>query len=221
MKVFPGRFKNRINIILLVEIFLLVFVTGFFPERWHENIYISLYSLLYLTTALELERYQKSTLLAAIALIAVSVSSRIWNFPILQATTQILNFIFFTYVVTSFIQQIAGASAVTKRVIIQSINGYMLLGIIFTFLISLMVQFDPDSFNFTTGTTPKVADFPYYGFVTFATLGYGDFLPIKPYSKSLAILISVCGQLYVAVIIALLVGKFSAQTSRHNDNKII
>jgi voltage-gated potassium channel len=74
-----------------------------------------------------------------------------------------------------------------------------------------MVQFDHDAFNFTAGTPSKPGDFLYFGFVTFATLGYGDFVPVKPYAKSLAILISICGLLYVAVIIALLVGKFSSQ----------
>jgi len=33
---------------------------------------------------------------------------------------------------------------------------------------------------------------------------------VEPYSRSLSVLISVAGQLYIAVVIALLVGKYAA-----------
>jgi voltage-gated potassium channel len=216
MNIFSGYFKNYYNVLVLIEVFMLVFLAGFFPEGWHQNIYLTLYAMLYLTTALELDRYNKIALFAASGLAMVSVVSRIWGFPQLQAIIQILNFSFFIYIVTSYIRQIAGADTVNKKVILQAVNGYMLLGIIFTFLIALMVQFDRNAFNFTGDVPTKPNDFLYFGFVTFATLGYGDFVPLKPYSKSLAILISVSGQLYVAVIIALLVGKFSSQSHREN-----
>jgi hypothetical protein len=51
----------------------------------------------------------------------------------------------------------------------------------------------------------------YFSFVTLATLGYGDIVPLKPYTRSLATLITITGQFYIAIIVALLVGKFSAK----------
>jgi len=92
-----------------------------------------------------------------------------------------------------------------------------LLGLVFTFLIGLMIQFDPMSFNFSWAGEGTLHNSMYFGFVTFATLGYGDFVPLKPYAKSLSVLIAVSGQLYVAVIIALLVGKFSTQSLKSQD----
>jgi voltage-gated potassium channel len=44
--------------------------------------------------------------------------------------------------------------------------------------------------------------------VNYTTLGYGDILPQLPFAKSLAILMSVSGQIYLAVIIAMLAGKY-------------
>ena len=123
-----------------------------------------------------------------------------------------LNFVFFATIVVLFINQIAIAKTVSGRVILDAINGYLLLGIVFTFLIGIMTQYDPASFSHLSSPLNSPYDNIYLAFVTFATLGYGDLLPLKPYAKSLTILIAVCGQLYVAVIIALLVGKFSAQS---------
>jgi hypothetical protein len=68
------------------------------------------------------------------------------------------------------------------------------------------------SFNFYGTEDGNLYNSMYFGFVTFATLGYGDLIPVKQYAKSLSILIAVCGQLYVAVIISLLVGNFSSQS---------
>jgi ion channel len=46
----------------------------------------------------------------------------------------------------------------------------------------------------------------YYSFVTIATLGYGDVVPRTDVARGLAMLEAVAGQLYIAVVIARLVG---------------
>jgi hypothetical protein len=47
--------------------------------------------------------------------------------------------------------------------------------------------------------------FPYYRFTTLTTLGYGDITPIHPYARSLAVLESLVGVIYPAVLIARMV----------------
>jgi voltage-gated potassium channel len=202
--------RNRWDIVLLIQIFVMVFVVSFFPESWQDDLYLGFYALLYFTTAMELDNYKRTMLGIALIALVTLAGARAFQLPVLHALSRAVNVAFFGIIIVFFIRQIAGAKTVTKRVIMQAFNGYMLLGIVFTFLIGLMVQFDPGSFNFASDFHHP-NDFLYYGFVTFATVGYGDFLPVKPHSKSLAILISVSGQMYVAVIIALLVGKLSAQ----------
>jgi hypothetical protein len=54
--------------------------------------------------------------------------------------------------------------------------------------------------------------------VTLATLGYGDMVPLKPYSRSLATLITISGQLYVATIIGILIGKFASKDKTHHKH---
>jgi hypothetical protein len=53
--------------------------------------------------------------------------------------------------------------------------------------------------------------FIYYSFVTMSTLGYGDITPISNSARSLSLLEAVVGQLYIAVLIARLVGMHIAQ----------
>lgn len=204
--------KNYWASVLLAEIFFLVFLTSLFPESWQSFLFPFLYSALYLTSVGGLERNRSTMYWVAGSLLVAQGAFKLFNMPIIEAVSKILNFAFFSFIVFSLIHQISSAREVTKRVILEAVNGYLLLGLVFTFLIGLMIQFDPMSFNFSTVEDGNLHNSMYFGFVTFATLGYGDLVPIKPYAKSLSILIAVCGQLYVAIIIALLVGKFSSQS---------
>lgn len=205
--------KNLWGILLLIEILFMVFMVGLFPEAWHNVLYKILYTFLYFTTVLCLERSRKTMLWVALLLFLLTVISGVRDIPVVEGLSKILDFIFFTVIVLFLIGQIARAKTVTKLEILEAVNGYLLLGVVFTFLIALIIQVDPLANNFSSGTV-KSSDYVYYGFITFSTTGYGDLLPLKPYSKSLAILIAISGQLYLAIIIALLVGKFSASQTR-------
>ena len=66
--------------------------------------------------------------------------------------------------------------------------------------------------SFVVGGAPVAAgalDLPtcvYFSFVTLATLGYGDIAPLTPTARGLAVSEAIIGQLYLAVLIARLVG---------------
>ena len=48
----------------------------------------------------------------------------------------------------------------------------------------------------------------YFSFVTISTLGYGDISPLTPQGQAVAIFVAISGQLYLAILMAMLVGKF-------------
>ena len=47
--------------------------------------------------------------------------------------------------------------------------------------------------------------FVYFSFVTLATLGYGDIVPLTATARGLAVIEAIGGQLYIAVLVARLV----------------
>jgi hypothetical protein len=123
-----------------------------------------------------------------------------------------LNFLFFLFLVASLIRQVSSTATVTVKVIVDSITGYFLLGLAFSLVVMLVSVYVPGAYNvsFSEGLNEPLQDNIYYTFMTFTTTGYGDILPTHPFSKSLAVLISVSGQLYVAIIIAMLIGKYAS-----------
>jgi hypothetical protein len=47
--------------------------------------------------------------------------------------------------------------------------------------------------------------------ITMTTVGYGDISPQLPVAKSLAMIMAVTGQFYIAVVVAIIVGKYASK----------
>jgi hypothetical protein len=165
-------------------------------------------------SAFSVQYLQKRVLYFALMVIVVKWISTILNMPILFKLSLPINFIFFLLMVGILIVQIAKAKDVTIRVLMESISVYLLLGISFSIIVSLLESLSPNSFNFNKISGPINSnylyniDYMYFTFVSFTSTGYGDYLPLTPTAKSLSILISITGQMYIAIIIAMIVGKY-------------
>ena len=59
----------------------------------------------------------------------------------------------------------------------------------------------------------RLLDLQYFSFVTMTTLGYGDVAPVSDVARALAALEALIGQLYLAVLVAALVGAYVAKTN--------
>ena len=103
------------------------------------------------------------------------------------------------------------AKVVDQNVIFGVVSGYILIGFIGGLLAIAVAWSFPDAFN-----VAGIIDGPqamYFSFITMTTLGYGDITPAIQETRSLAILLSIVGPMYVAIIVALMVGKFAARRS--------
>ena len=58
-----------------------------------------------------------------------------------------------------------------------------------------------------------IEDMFYFSFITLTTIGYGDFAPTSELGQKIVILEGLTGQFYIAIVMAILVGKFLS----HND----
>jgi voltage-gated potassium channel len=211
------------NTILLFSVVFAVFIMPALPAIWHRSLFRTVYTLIYFSAILSLEKRNHSLLVLLFSTFVIEWISGILNLSLLLLLAKLVNIIFFFVIVVSLIRQIATARKVSAGVILGSVTGYLLLGLIFSIFIIFIIQRDPSAFNTppkliaeseeSVGTSVSV----YFSFVTLATLGYGDIVPLKPYTRSLATLIAVIGQFYIAIIVALLVGKFSAQNITFSD----
>jgi voltage-gated potassium channel Kch len=97
--------------------------------------------------------------------------------------------------------------------ILISITGYFIIGLLGGFLAEGLEELIPGSYHHSTGIALDLYNFVYYSYVTMTTLGYGDIIPITKQSQSLALILVLAGQLYLAVIIAINISKFMQKKS--------
>lgn len=108
-------------------------------------------------------------------------------------------------------KHVFGSTQVDRNLLFGAMSVYLLMGFIWAILYEVIFQFLPGSFNgIERGADGKAPmdTLLYYSFVTLASLGYGDITPVAPLARTLAYLEVIAGQLYIAIMLAGLVGLF-------------
>lgn len=100
------------------------------------------------------------------------------------------------------------AQLVDLNVIFSAISGYLAMGLIGAFAFDVSNEIWPEHFIVSGVSEPDRYTMTYFSFVTMSTLGYGDLVPETPLARGLAILLTVAGQMYMTMVIAMLIGKF-------------
>lgn len=95
---------------------------------------------------------------------------------------------------------------VDSETVYAALSAYLLAGLFFGVIYSAIEFMQPGSFSGPDEFTQEGA--VYYSFVTLATLGYGDFLPRSDLARGVATFEVISGQLYLAVMVARLIGAF-------------
>jgi hypothetical protein len=106
--------------------------------------------------------------------------------------------------------------------IFAAVVAYLLIGIGFTLLYTMLLGLDPQAFNVADrpGFDERAAlpsPLVYFSFVTIATLGYGDITPQLPLPQILAALEAVIGQFYIAIVIAWLVSRYAMEPNADSE----
>jgi len=120
----------------------------------------------------------------------------------------ILLFLYFTFITYYLFRDLMQTKEITASVIIGAFAGYFMIGVINFFIYSLLDLAYPDTTNVDMTTNSGIGDMLYFSFITLTTIGYGDFSPTSALGQKLAILQGLIGQFYIAIIMAILVGKF-------------
>lgn len=216
MKKFLFLSDTQWGIILLVTLIFTIFILPVMPLTWQEQSSMIVYTILYFSAIFSMDKKVKSILVLSIIAFCMNWLAGIFSLWILTSVSKLLSVIFFLIIIIMLIRQVATAPQVNLKVILGSVMGYLLMGLVYSIFVAYIMDQDPSSFNIPQSYDKKTTaiahldESVYFSFVSLATLGYGDILPLKPYTRSFAIWITVSGQLYIAIIVALLVGKFAS-----------
>ena len=134
-------------------------------------------------------------------------------------TSAFLAFLTLVIIVAVFQDQ-----AVTADTIVGAVCAYFLIGVTWGTVYALLVLVSPHALSVSPALahasgwgdvfSPFTPLLLYYSFTTLATLGYGDVTPLTAGARNLSVLEGLTGQLYLAVLVARLVGIHTARAPR-------
>ncbi len=162
----------------------------------------------------------KRMYVAAWSLVVAKVVLNIVSFIVPVAGVHIAEavvmFTFFVLAATFAFGRVLEDDNVDMNRIAGAVSIYMLIGLIWASLYFFLSLMDPQAFNGLSDLSSHelkhlnaaYMDLLYYSYVTLSTLGYGDVTPVGRAAQSLAYLEAICGVMYVAVLVAALVGSY-------------
>jgi len=126
---------------------------------------------------------------------------------------------FFLYTTVVIIYTVTASKEININIIFGSIAGFFLIGVMGATVCSIIEILIPGSFHMSEDMGNLYTPFFYYAFITMTSLGYGDITPATELTRAISVYLVVIGQLYLAITVAILVGKYIARSYRTQDEK--
>ncbi|HSC54067.1 MAG TPA: potassium channel family protein [Phnomibacter sp.] len=214
-----ARFFDAGSLLLLITLFA-VFALPLFPPSWLVLLNPISFVGIFLASAYSLPKKRNQHLWGASVVIVLLLLPLFIDLQWVRVVSKSIQALYFFWQVISLVREIAHTKEVNKPVIVDAVAAYFLLGIAFSLLVVMVAIIIPGSYSIAPNDLndpnryKAMQEFSYYTFVTYTSTGFGDIVPLKPAARTLSILIASSGQLYIATIIAMLVGKYSSIT-RH------
>ena len=156
-------------------------------------------------------------------LVVLQVVSLFVESDALDEVRLVLALITLTYILALLVIHLFTSTRVTGDTIAAALCVYMLIGVLWSIIYSLIEKVIPGSFRFSYGEDGEVLKgfvgegsifSLYYSFVTLSTLGYGDITPMSHPARMFAVVEAIVGQVYLVVLVARLVGIHIAGSHR-------
>jgi hypothetical protein len=221
-----GRRKYQFSFLLISLILMIAILPSFTAgpsERPFASIFLTfiLLSGIYAISGKRVHLYV-ALIFAVPAIITSWVATLSYNFAVYAISTMFI-IAFIALIVIIVLSTILRSEEITRDTLMGAVCGYLLIGILWGTMYLFFEVIHPGSFFIDPIHNPDgITDFGdliYYSFITLTTLGYGDITPIAPQVRSLAMFEAVSGVLYLAVLIARLVGSLSPGISRERKTR--
>ncbi len=137
-----------------------------------------------------------------------------WFF--MTAKSVFAGFFFFLYVILILFDMIIKSKDITENTLYGAVCIYLLLGLLWASIYGLIEEIIPGAIFTVEHTNQHLTpnELIYFSYTTLTTLGYGDITSITPIGRIMSVLEAITGQLFIAFMVARLVGIYSSKSIR-------
>lgn len=216
--------KDNRYLYLFFATLLQVFLVSFFPDR-HNALINEITFSIFMLANINLVRHSRRIIIimlffAIISVFLVWVPDHSDLGHKIYLYEKLIVILFIIVIIYHIIIQILDSKKVNANVVFGVITIYILFGLI-AGECNLLIYFrDNMAFSGNFDATDP-SDLRYFSYVTITTLGYGDITPVSQLARASAVFFSLAGQIYLAVVIALIVGKYvsNSDKKKHEDEE--
>ena len=196
-----------------------------YPHRLGPGIFRN---ILLLSCVLAVSNKARIAIVVSVLAIGVVVSRWLFEFGVgmvFVRVSHVLAFVIMMTVAIAILTEILRAGEVTSQLVVGAVCVYLALAVVWAFLYYAIEAFAPGAILVRAGSFSATAPLPvadadavkmlYVSLATITTLGNSD-IPVTFLARQLATIEAITGQLYLAVLIARLVG-FSSAASTPSD----
>ncbi len=214
------RHRGR-PIFLMISLFLLLVlypVSEYFP--WGGIMILLGFSLMLISAAWAIHSNRRVLIVASVLglgwVVLTWLGARMQLPDSLDVVKYVSLTVFILLVLGMMVLSIMRTKHVTGNTICRAVSAYLLIGIAWFVMYSLILKYDSTAFSLNTAAGIKdvsltASDLLYVSFCTLTTLGYGDITPASPLAQGLAMLEATIGPLYLAILIARLVALYTRE----------
>ena len=207
--------ENRFLIMLLALVVVILF-HPLIDNVVHIQFLIEIFmSLLFFSCIFAVSFKKHHPIIAA--LLALPVFAIMWSAHFIdiggfEHVKNLFGMLFMLYLTILFLEHFFRQDEINREVIFGALVVYLLMGLMWGYGYTLLEHLLPGSFNHPASLAELNLDaFDYFSFVTMATLGYGDITPASDAARAMVMTQAISGQVYLAVLVARLVGINIAQ----------
>jgi len=210
-KILSQNKYTQLLIVLVTNFVLAAFLHGLIGELLSSAIFLYAIIIIVRTFSLHQKLFRLYLGVAGLAFALETIAILGWYSPEATLFLFFIQAIYIIYLgVAAFLilRDILLSQRVTADTIRGGICVYFLIGFLWALLYSIIYSFDNQAFSQPIITTNYYGNIIYFSFTTITTLGYGDIVPVSPLAKMLTNLEAVVGQMYPAILIAILVSGY-------------
>ncbi len=152
--------------------------------------------------------YQDLLLMGVLGISTFFLFVRYQDYHVISVANPVITLFFFGLVFIRLMQYIFQPKSVSTNDVLALSSGYLILGIIaapFFFVLDMQLE---NAFSIPKGA--EFYDLLYFSYITLTGVGYGDIVPVHQLAKSLALCVGIIGQLYLAILVGIIIGKYLA-----------
>ena len=155
----------------------------------------------------------------AVVGIVVSLAATLFELRAYELLSMLAFVAFLIVAIIEALRKVIWSQVINANRVTGAVCVYLMLGLLWGAFYSVLHTISPDAFRLPAGEVNVVttSTWNYYSFVTLTTLGYGEIVPVSATARTLAFAEAVTGQLYVAILVAGLVGAYIAEGQKTGD----